>query len=167
MRITLIFAATAVAALAQNQLSADLKNNYESVRNNLVKSAEKMPESGYAFRPSHDVRSFGQLVGHVADATGAFCAGASGEKSPVAGVEKGKSTKAELVEALKAAFAFCDGVYNGMTDAKGAEVTKFFGRDRTRAGVLSFNNMHNNEHYGNIVTYLRIRGFVPPSSEGR
>ncbi len=167
MRFTILFALTALGAMAQNPLTADVKGNYESVRNNLVKAAEKMPEGSYDFKPSHDVRSFGQLVGHVADASGAFCAGASGEKSPVAGVEKGKKTKAELVEALKAAFGFCDSVYDAMTDAKGAELTKFFGRERTKLGILAFNNMHDNEHYGNIVTYMRIRGLVPPSSEGR
>ncbi|MBM3736034.1 MAG: DinB family protein [Acidobacteria bacterium] len=167
MRLTILASLFSITALAQNPLTADIKGNYDTAKTNLIKAAEKMPEEHYSFKPTPEVRSFGQLIGHVADATMAFCAGAAGEKNPARGFEKSKSSKADLVAAIKEGFAFCDPIVNGMNDAKGAEMTKFFGRDRTRLGVLSFNNMHNYEHYGNIVTYMRIKGLVPPSSEGR
>ncbi len=159
---------TAGSLVAQdNPMSAGMKMMYGMGKGNIVKAAEKMPEANYAFKPTDDVRSFGQLVGHVADAQYMFCSAASGTASTASGsAEKTKTSKADLVQALKDAFAFCDAAYNSMTDAKAAEMVKFFGRDATRLNVLSFNNMHNYEHYGNIVTYMRLKGLVPPSSEG-
>jgi uncharacterized damage-inducible protein DinB len=134
----------------------------------LTRSADKVSEADYAFKPTKDVRSFGQILGHVADAQYAFCSAVSGEKSPATGsVEKTKTTKADLVAALKDAFAYCDKVYEGMTDASAAQSIKFFGRDTTKLGILAFNNMHDMEHYGNLVTYMRLKNIVPPSSEPR
>jgi uncharacterized damage-inducible protein DinB len=71
------------------------------------------------------------------------------------------------VEALKEAIAFCDAVYDGMTDAQATQMVKVFGRDRTKLATLFLNISHDNEHYGNQVTYLRLKGIVPPSSEPR
>jgi hypothetical protein len=89
------------------------------------------------------------------------------ETSPSTGsVEKTKTSKPELVAALKAAFAYCDQAYNGMTDTGGVQVVRFFG-GMPRLAVLAFNNDHNSEHYGNMVTYMRLRHIVPPSSERR
>ena len=155
------------AQSADNPLSASTKSLYGIAKGNITRAAEKMPEENYSFKPSDDVRSFGQLVGHVADASGTFCAAVLGEKPPVAGVEKGKTAKADLVQALKDVFAFCDKAYDTMTDAEGAKLVKFFGQERPKLGVLDFNNMHDYEHYGNMVTYMRMKGVVPPSSEGR
>jgi uncharacterized damage-inducible protein DinB len=126
-----------------------------------------MPEENYSFKPTPDVRSFGQLLGHVADAQYMFCAAVLGTKSPSLGIEKSKTSKADLVQALKDAFAYCDKAYDGLTDAQAAETVKFFGGDQAKATVLSFNTAHNSEHYGNIVTYLRLKSLVPPSSERR
>ncbi|MDQ6704661.1 MAG: DinB family protein, partial [Acidobacteriota bacterium] len=117
-----------------------------------------MPEENYSFKPTPDVRSFGQLVGHVADAQFLFCSGVLGEKNPTPGYEKGKTAKADLVQAMKDGFAYCDKAYDGMTDAQAAQMTKFFGRDQTKITLLSFNTAHDNEHYGNIVTYMRLKG---------
>ncbi|PYT29910.1 MAG: DinB family protein [Acidobacteria bacterium] len=155
------------AQTASDPLSAGNKGIYSIVKNNVVKAAEKMPEENYAFKPTPEVRSFGQLVGHVADAQYMFCSATLGEKSPALGIEKSKTTKADLVQALNAAFAYCDKAYEGMTDAHAAEMVKFFGREQAKLTVLSFNNAHNDEHYGNMVTYMRMKGLVPPSSEGR
>jgi len=149
---------------AQNPLSGETKNFYTQIKTNLVKSAEKMPEANYSFQPTDSVRTFGQIIGHVADAEILFCSAAKGEKKD-SNAEKTLKSKAELVAALKDSFSYCDGVYNSLTDASGVEKVKFFGRDMTRLGVLNFNIAHSNEHYGNIVTYLRIKGLVPPSSE--
>src|SRR5438552_18040191 len=147
-------------------LSAGNKGIYNTVKNNLVKAAEKMPEENYAFKPTPEVRSFGQLVGHVADAQYGFCSAVLGEKSPMTGsVEKTKTSKADLVQALKDAFAYCDKAYDGMTDDDAVQTVKFFGRDTPKLGVLSFSNMHDYEHYGNMVTYMRLKKIVPPSSE--
>src|SRR2546426_7009241 len=71
----------------------------------IERAAEKMPEEEYAFKPDPAVRSFGQMLGHVADANYLFCSTIAGETSPSPGIEKGKTTKAELASALRDAFA--------------------------------------------------------------
>lgn len=156
------------AQTGDNPMSAAVKNQFNTAKTNLTKAAEKMPEEAYAFKATEDVRSFGQIVGHVANASYFFCSAALGEKSPnAADIEKTVTTKAALVSALKAAFDYCDKAYNGLTDATAAEKVKFGSNDMARLGVLTFNNMHDYEHYGNIATYMRLKGIVPPSSEPR
>lgn len=155
------------AASAQNPMTEGQKFLHEMVKNNILRSAEKMPEDNYSFRPVPEVRSFGQLLGHIADAQYLFCSAVVGKPNPAPGIERSKTSKADLLAALKEAFAYCDAAYAEMTDAKLAETVKFFGREQARATVLAFNTAHNNEHYGNIVTYLRMKGIVPPSSERR
>ncbi len=161
-----VLAAT-LPVFAQNPLSAGQKFLYTSAKNNIVRSAEKMPEANYSFKPTPEVRSFGQLLGHIADAQYLFCSAVLGKPNSGPGVEKTKTSKADLQQALKAAFAYCDQAYDGMTDAQAAQMVKFFGAEQAKLTVLSFNTAHNNEHYGNIVTYMRMKGLVPPSSEGR
>jgi uncharacterized damage-inducible protein DinB len=133
----------------------------------LVAAAEKMPEENYSFKPTADVRSFGQVVGHLADSQYYFCSQASGESQPGSNVEKTKTGKAELVAALKDAVAYCSKVYGAMTDAKGSEMTKLMNIDVARLSVLSANTAHDYEHYGNMSTYMRLKGIVPPTSEKR
>ncbi len=169
-KLLVVVVATAAIAGAQsnpNPLSADTKGMYESVKGLILRSADKMPEEHYSFKPTPEVRSYAALLGHIADAQYLFCAADKGEKKDPPGIEKTKTTKAELTAALKEAFAYCDSSYSELTDARGAQPVKFFGRDRTRLGVLNFNSSHTNEHYGNLVTYLRLKGLVPPSSEPR
>jgi uncharacterized damage-inducible protein DinB len=149
---------------ANNPLSGFTKGLFDRVKANVKGSAEKMPEENYSFKPTPEVRSFGQLVGHVADANYMFCATAMGEKPPVMGIEKTKTAKADLVQALNDSFAYCDKAYDSMTDAAGVATVKFFGRDMPKLGILELNSSHDNEHYGNMVTYLRLKGIVPPSS---
>lgn len=166
----LLFVSLGLVVSAQtpaNPLSTSTKGLYTMAKTNLTRAAEKMPEENYAFKPTPDVRSFGQLVGHVADANGMFCSAVLGMPSPVKGVEKEKTSKADLVKALNDSFAFCDKAYDSMTDADAATMTKFFGSERPKLNVLNFNVVHDYEHYGNIVTYLRLKGIVPPSSEPR
>jgi uncharacterized damage-inducible protein DinB len=157
-----------VCAMAQdNPFSGAIKAEYGIARMTITRAAEKMPEDNYAFQPTPEIRTFGQLVGHVADAQYLFCSTVLGEKSPATGSnEKTKTSKADLVAALKDAFAYCDKAY-AMTDATAAEPVKFFGNPTNRLGVLAFSNMHDYEHYGNMVTYMRLKGIVPPSSEPR
>ena len=148
-----------------NPFSTFNKIAYARIKPNLIGSAEKMPEENYNFKPTDSVRSYGQIVGHVADAQYLFCSAATGEKNPGLNIEKTKTTKTELVAALKEAIAYCEKAYDSMTDASGAQMVKFFGTDIPKFGVLNINNMHDMEHYGNLVTYMRMKNIVPPSTE--
>jgi uncharacterized damage-inducible protein DinB len=167
MRTTLIcLLATATVALAQdNPLSAYNKGVYGTVQKILLRSAEKVPEENYNFKPTDAVRSFGQIVGHVADSQYTFCSIVLGEKNPAPKIEQNKTSKADLIAALKDAFAYCDKAYGGMTDASAIQMVKFFGEDTPKLWVLAANHMHNLEHYGNLVTYMRLKNIVPPTSE--
>ena len=156
---------SAAAAPSANPYSTFTKAVYGRVENILLRSAEKVPEEDYGFKPTDAVRSYGQIIGHVADAQYMFCSIALGEKNPAPNIEKTKTTRADLIAALKDAFAYCDKVYDGMTDASGAQIIKLFGGDTPRLGVLMVNNMHDMEHYGNLVTYMRLNNIVPPTSE--
>ena len=153
------------AVTAENPLSTWNKLAYARVKGILLKSAEKMSEENYSFKPVDTVRSYGQIVGHVADAQYIFCSLARGEKNPALDIEHTKTSKADLIAALNAAFAYCDKAYDGMTDASAVQAIKLFGNDAPRLSALTVNNMHDLEHYGNLATYMRMRNIVPPSSE--
>jgi uncharacterized damage-inducible protein DinB len=147
-----------------NPLSKGTKGIYAMAKDNVLKSAEEMPEENYSFKPTPDVRSFGALVAHVADAQYEFCSPVLGDGMKSPGVEKNKTSKADIIQGLKDGFAYCDKAYDAMTDAKAAEMVKF-GHEMPKLSVLDFNNVHTYEHYGNMVTYLRMKGLVPPSSQ--
>ncbi len=157
----------AAAAAPANPISASENGFYNVVSGEVIAAAEKMPEENYSFKPTPDVRSFGQLVGHVADAQYGFCSTASGEANSPKGIEKTKTSKADLVAALQEAVAYCKKTYAGMTDAQGSQMVKLMNFNLARLSVLSVNTAHTDEHYGNMVTYLRLKGIVPPSSERR
>jgi uncharacterized damage-inducible protein DinB len=160
------FGGGALAAPQGGPLSAEVRSDYQSVRDYFIRAAEEMPEPEYAFKPSPDVRTFAQQVAHVADDQYNLCAPAKGEtrKAAYTEIESTLSKKAELVAALKAAFAYCDGAYEALTDASGTAMAKT-NQNRTRFGMLNWNLWHTWEHYGNIVVYLRMKGLVPPSSQ--
>jgi uncharacterized damage-inducible protein DinB len=161
----------ALQAQTANPMSAGAKRTYDIIKNYVTKAAAKMPEEHYSFKPTADVRTFGQLVAHIADANYGFCAAVLGEQPPEGGFdpkasfEKTKTTKADLEKALAASFAYCDKVHAGMTDAGGATVVKYFMGEMAKLPLLEFNTHHDFEHYGNMVTYLRLKNLVPPSSE--
>jgi uncharacterized damage-inducible protein DinB len=159
--------AAAPAAPPANPISAGSQMLFQMVSGNLTKSADKVSEELYAFKPTPEVRSFGQIVAHVADSNYQFCSAALAEKAPVEGIEKTKTTKADLVKALAESVTYCQKAYTGLTDASGAEMVPFFGRKLARVSILDFNVAHDYEHYGNLVTYMRLKGIVPPSSERR
>jgi uncharacterized damage-inducible protein DinB len=159
------FVVSQLPAQSSDPLSAGAKTLYTMAKNNVLKSAEEMPEENYSFKPTESVRTFGQLVGHVADGQYEFCSSVVGDGVKPPEVEKNKTTKADLIEGLKTAFVYCDKAYNGLTDAQAAASVKFFGRDMAKLTVLNFNTAHTDEHYGNMVTYLRMKGLVPPSSK--
>src|SRR3974377_980691 len=110
-------------------------------------AAEKVPEAEYGFKPDPAMRSFGQILGHIADANYLFCSRLLGESNPPPGIEKTKTTKAELKTALSAAFAYCQKAYDELNDSNAQGTVKAFGRDQNRLGVLWFNASHNLEHY--------------------
>jgi hypothetical protein len=149
----------------QNPLSAEVKRMYEGTKNNLTRAAEKVPEDLYSFKPAPTVRNFGEEVGHAAEWNMISCASAKGE--PATNPAAGKTSKADLMAALKSAFDYCDAVYNSLTDASATQMADFRGRQQTRLATLYFNVSHNNETYGTMVPYMRIKGIVPPSSEPR
>ena len=164
--LIVVFLASTVSLKAQSSpMSADAKFWYESIKNILLKSADKMPEENYSFRTTPQVRTYGEMIAHIADTQTLLCGLAKGEQKK--GAAAGKTSKADLVAALKASFADCDSVYNSMSDATGAQSVKMFGRDTTKLGVLNMNIAHDNEMYGQMVAYMRIKNIVPPSSEGR
>ncbi len=148
-----------------NPFSSYNKKVWAGLKDTILRSTEKMPEENYGFKPTEAVRSYGQVLAHIADAQFMFCSNVLGEKNPGPGVEKNKTTKAEIVAGLKDSFAYCDKAYDGMTDAAGAQTVKFFGGDTPKLSLLSVNLMHDAEHYGNLVTYMRLKNIVPPSSE--
>src|ERR1043166_8621229 len=124
MVLVLIAACSSVAANAQSDpLTTGIKNDYHTIRDYFIRAAEKMPEDKYNFKPSPDVRSFAQQMAHVADDQYNLCMPAMGEirKDEYQHIEKTLSRKADLVPALKAAFAYCDSAYDSLTDTNGVK----------------------------------------------
>ena len=162
------------APAGDNPLSTWLRNAYMNNRNTIVRTADKMPEENYDMRPGsqQEVRTFGQQVGHLANYNFLWCSEAKGEKNPnTMNLEK-LTTKAEFMKALNDAFSYCDGVYAALTDASGAQtidITLENGRStrNLRMGLLTLNYGHNNEIYGSMVIFLRMKNIVPPASEPR
>ena len=151
-------------------VTESIRSTFDIVKDYLTKSIDLVAEDQLAFTPrgaAGEVRTFGQIVGHLADANYLLCGPASGEPVPAHDFEHTAKTKAELQKALAEALAFCDRAFASMDDTRGAEpVDTVVGRS-TRLGALAFNNSHDFEHYGNLVTYMRAAGLVPPSSQGR
>ncbi len=152
-----------------------LHNAFNSNRKNIEKSAEKVSEDLYGLRPGpqEEVRTFGQILGHLANFNYLWCSQAKGEKNPGQGSDFEKlASKAALVRALSDAFTYCDTAYAALTDAAGLEVitvTQENGRKAQvpRMSLSVLNYGHNNDHYGNLVTYMRIKSIVPASSDPR
>jgi uncharacterized damage-inducible protein DinB len=163
--VGLVAGASGVCAAQSNPLSVGLQSDYKTIRDYMIRAAEKMPESTYGFKPSPDVRTFGQQIAHVADDQYNLCSPVKGEvrKGAYRQLENSLTAKSDLVAALKAAFAYCDDAYAALTDSSGTVMLK--DQNRTRFGMLNWNLWHTWEHYGNIVVYLRMNGLVPPSSE--
>ncbi|MGE3618513.1 MAG: DinB family protein [Gemmatimonadales bacterium] len=144
---------------------AALRGQWQTVSANLVAAAEELTEAEYAFRPVATVRTFGEIIGHVAGSQDMFCALALGETPPAEdAVESAVKTKAGLVAALKASNAHCARAY-AIAAARLGDAIQMFGASSTKADALALNAVHDGEHYGNVVTYMRMQGKVPPSSK--
>lgn len=165
LTIMLTVAGTCALQAQSDPLSTEAKQAYNGIKNNLIKMAEKMPEENYGFKASPDIRTFGALVGHIADAQMGACSAVNGQ--PKQGGASSKTSKADLVNALKASFEECDTAYGSLTDATATQMIKTRRGERSKLGALVGNTIHDNEEYGYMSVYLRLKGVVPPSSEGR
>ena len=163
----LAFAVQATYAQAPdaNPLSSGLKGAYTSIKNNILKSAEKMPEEHYGFKPMPDMQPFAQRMAHIADASIRSCASVKGEqKTPPGGT---KTAKAEIIAALKETFTYCDSVIDSLTDADASKLTTIGRGQSTKLQPLWGMVSHNNSIYGALSVYMRMKGVIPPSSEPR
>jgi uncharacterized damage-inducible protein DinB len=165
--LTVVAALLTAPAFAQpaDPLTAGVKTQFTGVNSFIVRSAEKIPDSLYSFQATSEVRTIAQLFGHIADAYFEMCSTAGGGASPRKGIEQSARTKAELVKALNEGAAYCQSVIGAMNDRKGAETVPFYFGPTPRLSVLYFTVTHSYEHYGNLVTYMRLNKIVPPSSE--
>jgi uncharacterized damage-inducible protein DinB len=173
--LTFPLAAQTSQKVPAKDLSLWLRNSYTSNRKFIARAAEKMPEEFYTLRPGAqpEVRTFGQLIGHLANFNYRWCSDAKGEKNPKEETDFEKvAAKADLIQALNSAFTYCDSAYAMLTDANSLDIVQGTTDDGSKVPVLRISRLisnfaHNNEHYGNIVTYMRIKSILPPSSEPR
>ena len=169
----LLIAAFALAAVASaqeapaNPLITVSKGIYAYTNGNILRSADKIPDDMWSYQPTKEVRTVAQMFAHIADGQYEFCGVVAEGNSVQKGIEKSAKTKAEIVAALKDGIAYCNAAYAKLTDADAATMVSFFGMKVTKLAIMDFNIAHNMEHYGNLVTYMRIKGIVPPSSEAR
>jgi uncharacterized damage-inducible protein DinB len=171
MTCTTMMMLTATLAIAQTpspaapDYTATVRNSWNTVKRYVAASAEKMPAENYSFKPTPEVRSFGELIGHLANEHYLLCAPLKGEANPKEKVDFEKTTaKADLVKAINDSIAYCDAAYTAAKD-EAKTITQFSATRRgTPFSTLLLNVTHDNEHYGNLITYLRMKGIVPPSS---
>jgi uncharacterized damage-inducible protein DinB len=153
---------------ASPSMAVVVKNMHATIRRNLAEAAESMPAADYVFKPTPEVRTFGEVIAHVAFANFLFCSQAKAEQPPSRESYAKATDKAVLAKALRDSLAYCDDVYAATTDANFNEQVKIPGPKGAgqagRGAVLVFNTTHNNEHYGNLVVYMRLKGHVPPST---
>jgi uncharacterized damage-inducible protein DinB len=168
-----IVAVSVLASLANAQISPNLPNPITApnpltatisiFRNNMqdkiMKAADAMPETKYSYRPTKDVRSFAEILDHVADISYILCSSVKGEATPATAPAAGSKTK--MKARLKGAFDYCDGVYSGFTDAQLNVQANFFGFKTNKMFILTQVANHDALHYGNLVTYLRLNGLEP------
>ncbi len=159
-----LFTAALSAQTPANPLTKSSMGIYAISKGDVMKSVDAIPADLWSFQPTDSVRTVAQLFAHIADGQYEFCGAATTGQPVMKDIEKTMKTKAEISAALKTAFGYCDAAYAKMTDAQAAEIVPFFGMKVTRLGIMDFNVAHNMEHYGNLVTYMRIKGIVPPSS---
>jgi uncharacterized damage-inducible protein DinB len=144
---------------APNPLTTTLSIFRSNMQDKIMKSADGMPESKYSYRPTKDVRSFGEILNHLADISYTLCSNVKGEANPISATAK--VSKAEVKAYLKGSFDYCDGVYSGFTDAHLNDPADFFGVKTNKMFILTQLGNHDALHYGNLVTYLRINGLMP------
>jgi uncharacterized damage-inducible protein DinB len=145
--------------MASNPLTTTLSIFRSNMQDKIMKSADAMPESKYSYRPTKDVRSFAEILNHVADISYILCSNVKGEANPATATAK--RSKPEIMAYLKGSFHYCDGVYSGFTDAHLNDPADFFGAKTNKMFILTQVGNHDALHYGNLVTYLRLNGLAP------
>lgn len=170
------------SALAQtpaptaNPYSKGARAQFDHIQTLIMRSAEKIGDDLYSFKPTPEVRSVAGVLGHIADGNNLLCGVAAGKADidtvmkdiPAVQVNEKKTGKAEIVAALKESRANCEAVYDALTDANGQTPVKWFTPEPVpKLMILTSANSHAWEHYGNLVTYMRLKGIVPPSSENQ
>jgi hypothetical protein len=160
-----VVAMIAAQAQAPPSIAATAKAAYTRIKTNYIKAAEKMPEENYSFKPADALETFGQRVAHIADPQLGTCTGLTGERKT--GTAKSKTSKADLVAALKESYDACDKAFDALTDANALEPVAAGRGRQPRIAVLYGLIVHANEVYGAMGVYMRLKGIVPPSSEGR
>ncbi len=155
--------AFSLSAQTAPSISAEVKRSYETVKSNLSKAADKMPEDGYSFKPTPEIRSFGEVLSHVVNAQAHSCSAVTGDSKVID--LAGKTSKADIGSALQEAFGECDKAYATLTDANASEAIKTPRGTSTRLGALAGNTTHDVEQYAILSVYLRLKGLIPPSSE--
>jgi uncharacterized damage-inducible protein DinB len=165
--VAIVFVLTAASALAQTSypIIPELKQFYTIRKGDLLKAADRMPAEDYDFRPTPPVRTFGQLLAHVIDAQMGFCSSVNGEPRKLNAASK--TSKADLVAALKESFAECDRAFDSMTPESAVQMIKSGNTERSKLGTLLYATTHDNEEYGYMAMYLRLKGLVPPSTDSR
>lgn len=159
------FASAQTPPAADSGYTASVRSRWNAVKRNLAASAAAMPDAGFAFKPTPDVRSFGELLGHLANEHYIFCSQMKGEENPQAKVDfEKKTTKADFVKDINDSIAYCDAAYTAVKDEAKTLAPIAPNRRDTVFGSMLMNVTHDSEHYGNIVTYLRLKGHVPPST---
>lgn len=172
LRIPLVLAVLAVApgaaaAQAADPVMASVRPNYERAKNFLLRSAEQMSEDDVLFKPTDEVRHTLALLGHIADSQHFYCSVALGESTPHdTNIEATQTTRAGMIQALRESFDYCDRAY-AQSDAEALQPVAVWDGRVSRLSQLMANAVHNWEHYGNVVTYMRLLGQVPPSSQPR
>ena len=169
-KVFLMLAAGSAMLCAQARTAADpligsSQDLFAQISGLILRSADKIPENVWSFRATPEVRTIGQLFAHIADASNHICALAVDGKAAAVSVEQTAKTKAEIVAALKREFAGCEANYAKMTPASAVQIIDLGGMKRTRIAEMDYEVAHTWEHYGNLVTYMRLQGIVPPSSE--
>lgn len=165
--LTLTCMAQAQTTPAPPDMSAPFKGFYNYSKSNIIGAAEKMPAEHFSFKPTPDVRTYAELFGHVINTNYQACAGMKGEDNPNKSVdfEKTAKTKDEVMKAVKASFDYCDGAFQTLTEAKLKETFKQGTRETPKTSPALLAIAHTMEHYGNMITYMRLKGVVPPSTE--
>jgi hypothetical protein len=162
-----------LATFKNRPLGAIIQRSFNVFSNYVAMAAEMMPEAAYVFRPTADVRTFGEQINHATGSHYSFCN--QGGVPP--GVERRTSpnlrevtSKAAIIQALKASVAYCDSVLAAASEAWLQETAKGLGGSSSgliegmRAHAFMYNNVHLAEDYGTITTYMRMQGVVPPST---
>ena len=166
-RAAFVILAAALAGGAHAQTASTIteaKQSYTTYKNNLIKAAEKMPEDAYTFKPTDAQRSWGDLMLHIAGQYRACGAVVGGEQK---NLDLKKTSKADIVAALKDSFAICDAAWDSMNEKTSIETIAGRGGQRTKLGTLIGSAVHDAEEYGYAAVYMRVKNVTPPSSEGR